>query len=189
VVMDSAVYGSAKSRTPRPMALESTLTLHCCDEVFADGARNRAPRVSRFGPDVRTPHVSHVARQTTGAIASGPSPAPRRPPGPRLLLLVARAPRASSPLAFTGRRSARLALPAPARARWGSVMRYRSATVAGFHGLPCFPNDCQKERPAAAPHRPACGEASGIFVTRINKSRCVDMSLAKPPGDPTVGPA
>ena len=29
---------------------------------------------------------------------------------------------------------------APAlKAEWGSVMRYRSATVAGFHGLPC---DC-----------------------------------------------
>jgi hypothetical protein len=40
----------------------------------------------------------------------------------------------SSPLAFTG--PSRLALPTPTPARWGSVTRYRSATVAGFHGLP-----------------------------------------------------
>ena len=38
--------------------------------------------------------------------------------------------------AFT-RENLRLALPTPKPARCGSVMRYRSATVAGFHGLPC----------------------------------------------------
>jgi hypothetical protein len=50
-------------------------------------------------------------------------------------------------------------------------MRYRSVTVAGFHGLPCFPK-VKKERQASAPWVPAPAKPS---LFHISESRCVDM--------------
>jgi hypothetical protein len=55
---------------------------------------------------------------------------------------------AASLLAFTGARAPIGFARAAEAARWESVMRYRSATVAGFHGLPCFP-EVSKERQSA----------------------------------------
>jgi hypothetical protein len=54
----------------------------------------------------------------------------------------------TSLLAFTRARAPIGFARAAEAARWESVMRYRSATVAGFHGLPCFP-EVSKERLSA----------------------------------------
>ena len=65
----------------------------------------------------------------------------------------------------------RLALPGACR-QWGSVMRYRSATVAEFHGLLCFVELIERTSGTPSPKRPSAS-------TRKSKP-CADLAVTLP---------
>ena len=93
------------------------------------------PRSENRQPDVRTPHFARSARK----VSSFKEPSIKGAASSWYLLLVTfllRAPRAHLPPRLRPRMDRELALPGACR-RYGFVMRYRSATVAGLHGLPC----------------------------------------------------
>ncbi|HTB79941.1 MAG TPA: hypothetical protein VK717_03540 [Opitutaceae bacterium] len=142
----------ARADTPEGIAL----TLHFCDEVFADRRAQKFRGGTREppGPDVRTPHFrapnAQISKRQGPNLKIVRGPAGRRnflEFGGLEFLNFARS-RASSLLAFTRARAPIGFARAAEAARWESVMRYRSATVAGFHGLPCFP-EVSKERQSA----------------------------------------
>ena len=135
------LYGGDKSRAAS--ATEgATLTLHFCDEVFASGARNRASRVSTPGQMFglrMSPRDAHPSQSSK-----------RQPPKPATAFWTADLLDMALRLVICARRARLRPSPSPSMghedwlcarrltARLGSVMRYRSATVAGFHGLPCL---------------------------------------------------
>lgn len=110
-----ACFWLRQEQTPAPFPGKvATLTLHFCDEVENTGARNRTGGVSLCRKDVRTPHISSRRGESVSTVATR---LPRPLPSPEgvLRLVLARAPSAGC---------------------GSGLMRYRSATVADFHGIP-----------------------------------------------------
>ena len=102
-----SALGLGKSRHPFRRRRAATLTLHFCDEDFASDVRKNQPRRTREYPRTDV-RTPHFV--------------PAMKPAP-------------SPLAFT--RSDPIGVPGRSPPGvWFGMMRYRSATVAGFHGFP-----------------------------------------------------
>ena len=117
-----------------------------CDEVFASNARNRDRRVSlggqMFGLRIE---ARNPAKCRTFSL-------PRPLPSPE--------------------KNLRLALPSRECERFGlGLMRYRSATVAGFHGLPCYRKKFERTTRARGPRSKGiiCARAAAIFYYSARK--------------------
>ncbi len=150
----------------RPVAGQRLLSRFIFAMKFSRATRAKnltASTREHFRTDVRTPHVS-------------PAPA-RLPPL----------------LAFASGPCRKLAFPRANARRWFGLMRYRSATVAGFHGLSRCPKCDRKERTHSKRREP--GHAmrfTGHLLTnpahnflsmlQIIASVFSDMLLAKPLG-------
>jgi hypothetical protein len=145
---------AGKSQTALPGAKgqpepSAALTLHSCDEVFA------VRRAQKFRAD----RVSH----------------PGQIFGLRMCHPQRKIPRGRLASAFTGRRIPIGSAPAPAGWRSG-LMRNRSATVAGLHGLPC----CRKESKELGRRHPG-PPATGIQAFFISSN--TDVRICSLPYD------
>ena len=112
-----SALGLGKSRHPFRCRRAATLTLHFCDEDFASDVRKNQPRRTREYPRTDV-RTPHVMPALS-----------QRPP----------------PLAFTEGKFDWRSRAFAAR-RWFGMMRYRSATVAEFHGFPRCLGWYEKER-------------------------------------------
>jgi hypothetical protein len=136
----------------RPAGRNTTLTLHFAMKISrTPRAKNSAAeRVSLSEPDIRTPHSARRRRAEVTSIRYQVSKKVRQSRGLNLgtwhlLLVTWRASAAHLTPDLHRRSRADWLCPRGLSARWEFVMRNRSATVAGFHGLPWFPK-VSKER-------------------------------------------